>query len=652
MPVPAPGTELHGKLLSLVRRKLQSSENALAGRYASWRKAERSYRLYVNPDEVQEPQEGVTDDAELLYTYPTSIVVPMSYAMVQTLVSFWISLFTAQRPYIRVGHRDEASAGAARAQELLLTYQLDHVGFVPFLHGWLLDACRHVGIVSNTWDTIHRNQTVRRSLTLPGPEGPIKFQFKEKKSVLEYEGNVPEVVDPFAFRPDPRWPISQFQRGGFCGEEMYRSYFELLRKQADGTYQNIREIPQYSKEHLRSNQSDRDRISGANQYFGYSMKDKENSLIMLDQVQIDLIPADHGLGGSREVERWIVVAANRAVIIRAEPFPFDHNDYTYSVIEASPDPHSFMNPSIIEIMEPIHQHVTWFMNTMLENARKSLNDRLVVDPAIVDMDDFLTPSAGKIIRINQDYWGIPGVTAGAVNQLKVTDISSQNLKHVSTLIGFLEKIAATSETLQGQVEEESRTATEISAAAQQGALRLRTSAQLFSGMGLVPMARQMTQNNMQLLSEEQYLSVVGQLTEQDFQGVGRAVEGGVIVSPDDIQGLFTFPISDASAPLDPVRFARTWVQVLQVSTASPILQQRVDIVKLWMELVRSLGIPDPTRLLLPQQLQVLPDEQIERQVQAGNLVPQQQPGGAPPLRAAIPNRPQSQSISGEENRPR
>ena len=177
---------------------MRASENALSAKQEQWRRAERTYRLYVDPTEVQGPQQNVTSEAESLYTYPTSIVVPLSYTILQTLISFWVTMYTSQRPYLRVGARDADSEGPSRAQELLLTHQLDYIGWAPFLYSSFLDGGRYgLGISKIGYDRIERNQTVRRFMDFPGPDGPIKIQVSEKKPVLEYEGNIIEVIDPF-----------------------------------------------------------------------------------------------------------------------------------------------------------------------------------------------------------------------------------------------------------------------------------------------------------------------------------------------------------------------------------------------------------------------------------------------------------------------
>ena len=655
MPIPRPNTDHHRMLLTELRRDMRNAENALSTRHAQWRRSERSYRLYVDPNEVMGLNGGIGDEAQLLHLYPTSVVVPLSYAMTQTIVAFWVSLYTADPLPFHIDPADPNSVGPARAQELLLKHQLNYWGYTPLLYSWLTDACKYgIGVVKNVWEVIERNQTVRRYLDFPGPNNqPIRLQVKEKRPVVEFEGNAPEVVDPFQWRPDARWPLSQFQRGSYCGEAMYRSTNELKMKEAQGIYHYIADIKQFTSEHFKESSSDRDRIMNANHSFGLNMGDKD-ALVLLEEVGKDIVPSMYGLDSSKRVERWVFTLANRSVIIRADPYPYDHNDFTYAAIETSPDFHSLTNPGVIEIMEPLHQHITWLVNSNLENARKVLNDRLVIDPSIVNMDDVLNPSAGKTIRINEAFWGVPGAVKNGVQQLNITDLSSANtFKHIDFMVDLLQRISAANETLQGQVQSEERTATEINNTTQMGAQRLRVLAQLFSACGLTPLARQMVANNQQLMTQETYFKIIGSL-ERDFQGVGRLVNGGsgLLITPEDIQGQFSFPVADASQPLDPVRYARTWVQVMQVTAQQPQIAMGVDMLRLWMEMVKSLGIQDPARFLIPQ-MQVMPDQMIQQQVQAGNLVPAQgqQPVGMPPPRMPIPQQQQPQSIQGEENRP-
>jgi hypothetical protein len=403
----------------------------------------------------------------------------------------------------------------------------------------------------------------------------------------------------------------------------------LLKKQAEGLYENVEAIPQLTLDGLGNqgrggtlNQSDRNRIMALNTFFGQKPDPTDAGMVLVESAIVDLIPAKVGIGESNEVERWLVTLANRSVVIRAEEYPYEHNKFYYSMLESSPDKHSLLNPGVIELMEPISQHISWLYNSHLENVRKALNDQFVVDPDRIEMDDMLNPAAGKLIRLRPNYYGT-GVD-GAVMQLPVVDVTKGHIDTAEVLSGLLQRLSAANDALQGQQEDKNKTATEVNMVTNLASGRLRTLAKMISAQGLMPMARQMCANNANFLSQEQYMRLAGTL-EQEYQAIGRAVEGGVMISPDDVQGQFDFPIFDASSPLDPVRYAQAWMQISQMAMQNEAVAPYLDHMSLFKQVVHSMGITDISRFILPQNVQVVPDQQMEQQVQQGNLVPM--PGG-------------------------
>ncbi len=626
--VPKPGTDAHDRLRAMIQKRLDLSYSHLTSRHEVWRRQERAYRLFVAPEETIGPQvDAVTDYQESLFIYPTSIVVPMSYAITQTIIAFWVTLFTSALPYFRVGNRTPESAGAAKAQELILGYQLDTHGYIPLLYQWFLDAMRYGhGIVKNFWEIKEKEQTFKEHLTIPLPTGPVQLTVKGKRPVVEYEGNHPKVLDPWSWRPDPRHPIACFQEGSFCGESTHRSYFDLLRDEDSGLYENVRAIPQVMRQEFsKMGRSDRERIMQVNRNFGSRPDNYDTSIVLVEECPLDLIPRETGIGESEKVERYLCVLANRAVVIRAEPYPYDHQEFAYSLIESAPDLHSLLNPGLMELMEPACQHISWFYNATLENQRKALNDRFLIDPSKLEMDDVLNPSAGQYVRLDPKYYGTTDLES-VIKQIPVQDVTSGGLQTASLLSDLLQRMSAASDAIQGQPRSKRSTATEISAAAQQSSLRLRMMAKLMSAHGMIPLVRQMVQNNQSFMSQELYLRLVGSL-EDEYRGIGRSVgQNGITVSPEDIQGQFDFPIFDGSMPLDPVRYSEVWMNLAKMTIEHPLLAQAVDHVAMFRQIAHSLGVTDISRFLLPQ-VRVMADQQVAQQEQAGNLVGMGQKNG-------------------------
>jgi hypothetical protein len=627
MAVPRPGTTEHGKLKDLIELRLRQSEDLLSARHKRWKESERSYRLFVDPDQIQEPIEPVSKEQTRLYPYATSIVVPLSYAIAQTIISFNISLFTNSVPWMRVGNRNAESAAPAKAQELVLGYQLEWNQYPLKLYQWMLDTYRYgIGIMRCEFAVEERIQTVRRTQQIPILGQMIDMPFTEKRPVLEYEGNKLDVIDPFSWRPDLRHPVAQFQKGSYCGEQEWRSYFDLLQRQREGLFEHVEEIPSRTHEsmqHTGSHQgqmrpSDRDRIMQTNRAYGERVDPTDAGMVLVETAGVDIIPRDVGIGTSTQVERYYVTLANRTVLIRAEPYPFDHQDYNYAIIESSPDTHATLNPGLIELMEPMSQHISWLYNSHIENTRKMLNNQLVYDPTMVEEEDVLNPAAGKLWRLTEAFYG-SGQADKAVHQLQVQDATKGQIETAQVLQEMMQRLSAANDAIQGQQDEQNRTATEVTTITNLASGRLRMAARLMGIQGLAPLAKQMAQNNMHLLSGEQYVRLAGQL-EEEYQGIGRSIGGGVSITPEDVQGLFDYPIFDATSPLDPIRTTQAWLQVSRFAIENPALTQGVNHMALFKQVVHSMGITDLARFLLPQQMNVMPDEQVAQQVQAGNLV--------------------------------
>lgn len=626
MAAPDVGTEQHNKLRDLVLQKIHASERLLHARAERWRESERSYRLYVDPDQIQGDHRG-QDEQTLLHPYPNSVVIPLSYATAQTLVAFMVGLFSSSWPYFRIGNRNPESWGGAKAQQLLVSYQLDYWGWVSLLYQTFLDSFRYgFSPIKCCWKEEYRQQTITRQVPVNLAGQEIMIPVREQIDVEEFQGNYLETIDPYTFYPDLQHPIAMLQEGNYCGESVTRSYYYLLKKEAEGLYENVREIPRQTLDLMKAlgqggtlfNGSDRERIVGINQHYGEVLREDDAGVVLVETLVMDLIPEKYGVGSDDLPMRYMVTLANRAVIIRAEEYPYSHGDYYYSVVESSPDLHSFLNPGVLELMEPISQHISWLYNSHIENVRASLNNQLIVDPDRVNIDDILSPSAGKIIRLRPKYYG--SSIQGAVQQLAVGDVTGRNIETAQVLMGFLERLSAANDNMQGQKDDQRRTATENAMIANMSTSRLRMFGRVVSDRAFKPLVRQMVHNNMELLTSEQYVRIAGSL-EQEYQAIGRSVQGGVMLTPEDLQGLYDYPVSDATSALDPMGYARVWMQIMDMTLKHPLISQQVDHLALFKEVVGSMGISDFSRFLLPQQVQVMGPQQLEQQVQRGNLVP-------------------------------
>ncbi|MHC4316669.1 MAG: hypothetical protein ACYSW3_29855 [Planctomycetota bacterium] len=142
------------------------------------------------------------------------------------------------------------------------------------------------------------------------------------------------------------------------------------------------------------------------------------------------------------------------------------------------------------------------------------------------------------------------------------------------------------------------------------------------------MAEMCVQNNQQLLSQRRYYRIVGDYAKDLIQARPEYMGGpAVLAGPEDIQGQFDFPVRDVNLPLKPSDNAQVWADVFQTASSNMLITQRIDIFWVFKQLCESMGIKNIEDARIDQMgqaamnFQVMPDEQIQGQAQAGNLIP-------------------------------
>jgi hypothetical protein len=131
---------------------------------------------------------------------------------------------------------------------------------------------------------------------------------------------------------------------------------------------------------------------------------------------------------------------------------------------------------------------------------------------------------------------------------------------------------------------------------------LAAHAKLISAQSLVDLAEQLCLNYQQFLSTSFSLSVLG-----DSQSIQ--------VTPETIVGDFTFPINDGTLPLDRIALVDVWKEVMLGVMQDQELRSTFSVPKLFAYIADLGGAKNL------ESMRVSPDEQLQKQAQAGNIVP-------------------------------
>jgi hypothetical protein len=666
---PSVNSPSHARLLQLVRTRRAASERALGKFYPAWRAADRIYRHYVDPSQVDK-------DGKHLYPWARDIVVPLSFAIVQTQLAWEMAAFTQRTPIVPLDGVSPEDVKPAKVMEQVLQHEWSGDRMALALYQWLLDRRRYgVGILWTNWVQDVTRQYVERpqSMTLPllGISVPLGTK-KAWENRVRYEGNRLEPVDPFAFWPDPRVPLGQAHTGEYVGFRMQRHYNELLLQQKAGLYANVESIPKGRRAAARSGGGDAvygcevgPGVASAPQGVALSswlagvgadsQIGQDGGTVDCDVMVMRLVPKTYELSGEESPQKYVVVLANDATILRAKPYEYDHDELPAAVIELTPDEHMYCTPGVVEHIEDLQDYLSWLWNSHAQNVRRTLNNQFLADPSLVEIADLLAPQPGLIARLRREAWGKPGALEGALKQFPIVDVTKGHMTDMDAVINMMQRVAAAPENLQGILMAGDRTLGEQQMAVTAAQGRLRLEAQMAWLQGMTRVTHQRISNIQQFMSEDRWIQVLGTYP----RALGLQADTRFLrVGPDEVQGRFTYAQPDMIVRQD-AQILMAMREVFLAVAKEPELRQRFDLVKLFEPMAQMAGIkniddyvrempmaegtapmagapsfaipgagqggtppgmPTPQGPMTPQP-RVMPDQQVLQQLQAGNLVP-------------------------------
>ncbi|MBW2411895.1 MAG: hypothetical protein JRF72_19035 [Deltaproteobacteria bacterium] len=354
-----------------------------------------------------------------------------------------------------------------------------------------------------------------------------------------------------------------------------------------------------------------------------------NPTYQLRELAIELIPSKFGLSESKQPEIWWLTTANNQLLLRAERMICDHQTLPVVAGEYDYDGYSLFNQGFYESIKGLQDLLNWLYNSHMDNVRRAVNIRSIVDPDYIRLRDMLKSNPAQVIRLKKSLADDNLNINQIFHQLPVVDVTQGHLNDAQGITELMQRKAHTPDALQGIETEVKRTATEIAKMTSSGVNILQTLATVIWAQAIKPMAEMCVQNNQQLLSQRRYYRIIGDyakdLIQPDPMYAGGRIPA-VAAGPEDIQGNFDFPIRDVNLPIKPSDNAQIWAEVFDRASTNPLISQRIDVFWIFKQLCDSLGVKNIDDARIDQMaagmnFQVMPDQAIQAQAQAGNIVP-------------------------------
>lgn len=615
------GSKQHAFFLKYILDRRSFSKNHMSDFHEMWDRADDIMKAYIPERDVdavrkaKKTNEGIVD-------YVT-VEVPYPYAIVMTFHTYICSIFLSRSPVYQVTARHGESQQSVMGMEALLDYQLRVGEHLAPHFNFLYDFAKYgVAIEGEYWDEnqITTTQIVEQPLTIMGI--PILGKMKKERittTLKGYCGNKIFNVRPQDFHPDPRVPIREFQRGEFCGRDMTISWSEIKDAEAQGLYFNVQKLKEIGVG--KSGSMDRERGSPRlNLPSTFDMEsqvgDDTPGFANGHEMEVKLIPSEVGLGPGNRVETWVFTLAEDEVIICCRPKGEYHGRFSFSVAENSFGTAEFLGQNLIDVVKPIGDIITWLINAHFYNVRTALNDVRVVDPSRIMMKDLERPGPGKTIRLKPEAYGTS--TREVVTQLSVSSMTAQHMSDISVMEDLIQRVSGVVDNVMGMFDQSGRrSATESRITTGFSTSRLKTPSEYLSALSWGPMVARLISNTQQYYDQEQMFKIAGTLVNQ--------MQPAVMVTPESIAGFYDYVPVDGTLPIDRLAQAAFWKEMFAALSQSP-LAPAFDLTGIAINAMKLQGEKNAERFLaqpgqMPMQALARPQEEIEKDAQAGNVIP-------------------------------
>jgi hypothetical protein len=623
-----PASQDHARLTKEIYIRAMESSNEMSKRYASWRKVDQTLTAYVKLDESEQNIKD-KDDRK-----PVSIVVPYSYATLETILTYLVSAFLEDPIFRYIGSGPEDVVGAI-LMEKVIEQQTRQFKAALSLHTMFRDSLSYgMGVVTPTWD---RKWGWKAVVQDSGFMSALFGRFmstgkvRGREETILFEGNRIKNIDPYMFLPDPNIPITDLQHGEFVGWIEQTNYMKLIElEKNDSDIFNVKYLKglgpggrsQFNK--ARSETGRSDKFGTSTNAYGAGMTTAPIDVVWMYWT---MIPNDNKLGKEEYPEKWLFGLAADKVLICAKRLDLNHNMYPVAVCAPDFDGYSSTPVSRLELMYGMQEALDWLFNSHIANVRKAINDMLIVDPSLINMADLQDPRPGKLVRMRRSAWG-RGVE-NAVKQLQVNDITRSHIGDAASIIDYMQRTSAATDSVSGMIRKsgERVTAQETRDTRQSALSRLTKAAKIVSLQAMQDIGYMMASHTQQLMSKDLYVKATG--TWADMLKQEYPDQSSIHVSPLDVIVDYDLVVKDGSTPTGD---SEGWVEVFRIMAQQPQLYQSFDMVRIFKHIARIMGAKDINEFVLKSgpvsPVQIESSDKIQKGVQQGNMVPIEQiPGG-------------------------
>ena len=589
--------EQEQRLVDYIRSAMQMSYDRISRRYEHWTQADRAHDVYVDPHATQFREKAVIADTR---------------AISDTVLTYLMSALTGRNPMFQLEGLNRKSRKSSAIIERLLHQQMRRTAGEARLAQHLLDSIRYgYAPTKITWDASSRTNQITN-------------------------------FDPRRVFHDPRVQWGDWERMQYIIFSDFSSFDSLLQT---GMYPKLKQYPslrnrltppaggwdghRWHKEAGRGlsiDPAERNRRESGGTFF--ALGDSR----VVDETWVRL--AGYEVGIPQIEQLWLCVTIlDENVVIRCQLNPYGRQ-FPVVIGGLYHDAHKTYSQSLYDLLLPLHDVATWLLRSRVDNVQAALTNLMFVDPTQIAIGDLIDRNPHGIVRT------LPGVKPGeGVFISQIPDVTRGHWQDIQAMGELKQRLSAASDAQQGMPTSDGiRTATEIQRLTQLGSQRLGVLSRTISATSVRPMVRMMVANIQDFFAPQSSIRIAD--SDSASEVADMVQDGYLDFSLQDIQGEIEYLVVDGTLPLEPTRNAETWITMLRTLNETGMAME-YNSGKIVEEAIRSMGVSDldqfkiskeqqsegPTpsqQMMMMEKLRganVQPQENIQRQVEKGNLVP-------------------------------
>lgn len=492
----------------------------------------RNYRVSTQ-DEIWKRSynnwRGVLDQTK--YPWRSKLFVPWTFTVIETIIP---KIFAREPKWRALAQNPDFPADGPRVIQDLLTYQWDRLGMRLKMHDYIKDSLMYSKAYAKvSWNFKTKTRTMMEPVV--GEDDKITFK-KVVKSVIAHDDPKVEIVDPMDIYVDP---------DAVAGEPV--SYL-IHRKTVP--YKELEQNPNYTNVSMIKQKGSADQYLDKISRYNSHTPEKDT---FKDLVEI--------------LEYWeddrLIVIANRSVVLRDTPNPYEHKMIPFVELDDYRDPHKYYGQSEASVIDPLQREVNSIRNQRRDYDNLALNPVIQMVPGTIRNPNSAVMAPGNV-------WMVSDLNSIGTFQLPQLQGASSEIEERT--VSDIQRTVAIDEIGIGLLPDnpQRRSATEVVTATTMAGKRFAMKIALLEE-AVKKIGQMIFALNQQFLDRERIIQIVGE----------DGAEEWLELTPDDIRGDYHIDIQVGSMlPKDEIAMRREAVELLQYITpiVAPVIQSNPGVI--------------------------------------------------------------------------